>query len=219
MRKLIVLAALVGSLPGLAQVKEGFVRYKTAISGAGGNEMLSALAGNSGMSIYFKNERSLTELVTPLYTMRTLTDSKETITFMDGTGEKIYTRNPNSGMKRIPQPKAPEPVVTVTTEKKKILGFDCTKMIVTDKDHKGNTATLTIWYTDKINCSASTGFINEAIAAKIKGMPLEIDIDKGAIKSKVTATELSLKPVPDATFAVSTAGYTERKAIPKKDPR
>jgi hypothetical protein len=62
MRKMIVLAALVLSLPAMAQVKEGFVKYKTTLSGA--DEMTALLGGQQRMSIYFKNERSLTEMAT-----------------------------------------------------------------------------------------------------------------------------------------------------------
>jgi hypothetical protein len=204
------LAALVLSLPALAQVKEGFVKYKTTLSGA--DEMTALLGGNSGLSIYFKNERSLTEMATPLYTVRTLTDPKGTLMLMDGASEKIFTRTSPDEPKRISPPKTNEPVVTITNEKKKILGYDCTKVIVTDKDSKNNVATVTIWYTDKIVTSASIGFISEEVAKKIKGLPLEINIDKGPIKSKITATELSIKPLADAVFVLSTAGYTEKKS-------
>ncbi len=210
---MIVLVALVLSLQGLAQVKEGFVKYKTTIAGGEGNEMLSTIGSSSSMSIYFKNERSLTEMSTPLYSIRTLKDGKETLMLMDGTGEKIFTKTVDDGMKRIPPARIYEPVFTTTHEKKKILGYDCIKIIITDKDNRGNTSTLTIWYTDKISCSASTGFINEEFSKKIKGLPLEIQVNKGAIKSTITATELSVKPVADAVFVLSTAGYTEKKAI------
>jgi hypothetical protein len=212
MRKMIVLAALVLSLPAMAQVKEGFVKYKTALSGADGSDMS---AGNSGLGIYFKNDRSLTEMVTALYTIRTLTDSKGSLMLMDGTGEKIFTKTVNDGMKRIPPGRTYELVFTTSAGKRKILGYDCTKLVVTDKDNRGNTTTLTVWYTDKIICSAATGFISDEIAKKIKGLPLEINIDKGAIKSKITATELSVRPVADAVFALSTTGYTEKKVAPR----
>jgi hypothetical protein len=214
MRKMIVLAALVLSLPAMAQLKEGFVKYKTALSGADGNDMPAPI-GNSGLSIYFKNERSLTEMVTALYTVRTLTDSKGTLMLMDGTGEKIFTKMDTDGMKRILPGRTYELVLRTSVEKKKIFGYDCTKLVITDKNNRGNTTILTVWYTDKIICSAATGFISEEIARKIKGLPLEINIDKGAIKSKITATELSVKPVADAIFVLSTAGYTEKKVLPR----
>jgi GLPGLI family protein len=213
MRKIMLLAGLVLSLGALAQAKEGFVKYKTSMSsGTDANDM-AALLGNSSLNIYFKNERSLTEMVTPLYNIRTLSDSKGTLMLMDGTGEKIFTRTSAEEAAKNKMPaKNAEPVLTITNEKKKILGYDCVKATVTSKD---NTTNIILWFTDKIVCSASTGFVPEEILKKIKGLPLEMNIDKGPIKSKITASEISVKPLPDAVFILSTAGYTEKKALPR----
>lgn len=209
MKKLLLLPAVLLSLGLFAQIKEGFVKYKTTVSGADG-DMASLLSGNSSMSLYFKADRSLSEMVTPLFTMRTLSDSKGTLMLMDGASGKIFNRTPPG--EPAPSKTAAEPVVTVTAEKKKILGYDCTKAIVGTRDARGNNNVTIIWFTDKILCTAPTGFVNADVIKKIKGLPLEASLQQGPVQSVITATELSLKPIPDAVFVLSTAGYTEKKS-------
>lgn len=195
-----------GTLFVQAQIREGYVKYKTTVVG-NGNDMAATLLANSSLSIYFKNDRSLSEMTTPLYSIKTLTDSKGTLMLMDGAGEKIFTRTPPAA-----QGKNPEPVITVTGETKKILGYDCAKAVITTKDKSGTTVNTTIWYTGKIVTAAPTGFVNTDAMQKLKGLPLEINVSQGPLQSRITASEISVKPVADAVFMVSTAGYTERKA-------
>lgn len=207
MRQIIFVAAFLLASTIQAQVKEGFVKYKTTLANSEAGDLGAAMLGNSSLSIYFKNEKSLTEMSTPLYTIKTLTDSKGTLMLMDGASEKMFTRTPPET-----KSKGVDPAITITNEKKKILGYDCVKAIVTAKDKNGNGVTTTLWYTDKIVTSVPLGFVSQEVLQKIKGLPLEINLSQGPVQSKVTASEISVKPVPDAVFSLSTAGYTERKA-------
>jgi hypothetical protein len=211
MRKIFLLAAIVICTNIQAQVKEGQVKYKVELTGGiPGEQDMGALLGDTYMTIYFKNDRSLTEMVTPLYSMKTLTDSKGTITLMDGGGQKSFSRKTKEESER-PKPKGSEPQVFVTKEKKKIMGYDCTKALVTMKNSKGDPATTTIWFTEKIQSTITAGLINMDALAKLKGMPLQVEVNQGPVHSKMTAVEVSVKPVPDAVFILSTTGYSEKK--------
>lgn len=196
-----------------AQVKEGSIKYKMELTGAPGGNDMAAILGNASMTIYFKNDKSLTDMVSPVYTMKTLTDSKGMLMVMETIGQKSFTRNTNEELAK-EKPKSYDPQVVITKEKKKILGYDCTKALITTKDSKDKLSTTVMWYTDKIRCAAIAGITNTDVLGKIKGTPLQIEIDKGAVKSRITAAEISVKPVPDAVFVLSTAGYTEKKVTP-----
>ena len=210
MRKLLILVAFVLSSTVHAQVKEGHVTYKVELKGGPDGNDMGSIFGDTYMTIYFKNDKSLTEMVTPVYSMKTLTDSKGTLVLMDGGGQKSYSRTTKE---ETDKPKGGNPNMVITKEKKKIMGYDCTKALITMKynNSKQSTSTITIWFTEKIQSVAAAGILNPEVFAKIKGMPLEVEMDGGMVRTKMTATEISVKPVPDAVFALSIVGYAEKK--------
>lgn len=217
MRKLMIPALLVLCTSIQAQLKEGYLKFKMEIAGAQGGDDMSSLLGNATMAIYFKNDKSLTDMVSPVYTMKTLTDSKGVLTVMESIGQKSFSRKTNEELEK-EKTKSNDPQVTITKEKKKILGYDCTKALVTTKDGKGRSSTVVMWYTDKIRCTAIAGITNNDVLNKLKGTPLQVELDRGPVKSTITAIEISVKPVPESVFVLSTAGYTERKAsVPSKN--
>ncbi len=216
MKKIFLLATTVFCLSAHAQIKEATIKYKMELTGGPNGADANSILSNTTMTIYFKNESSLTEMVTPMYTMKTLADNKGMMMLMDGGSQKMYTRKTKVESEK-DKPKGNEPQIVVTNVKKKILGYDCTQAVVIAKNNKGQESKTVIWYTDKIRCVAAAGLMNSDAMKKIKGMALQVEMDQGFVKSKMTATEISLKPIPDAVFALSTVGYTERKvAAPLK---
>jgi GLPGLI family protein len=213
MRKLLALFILVLCTSVQAQVKEGFIKFKMELTGAPAGDDMGSLLGNASMTIYFKNDKSLTEMVSPIYNMKTLTDSKGVLMVMETIGQKSFTRKTNEELEK-EKPKGNDPQVVITKEKKKILGYDCTKALITTKDNKDKSSTTVMWFTDKIRCAAIAGVTNTEVLNKINGTPLQIELDRGAVKSRITAAEISVKPVADAVFVFPTTGYTERKGMP-----
>lgn len=212
MKKIFLLTTVILSIAVQAQLKEGYVKYKMELIGAPASGLASSILPNTSMTIYFKSDRSLTETVTAMYIMRVLTDSKGTMMLMDGAGEKMYSRKTKEELEK-EKPKNNAPQVVITKEKKKILGYDCTKAIMTMKNGKGKESNTIIWFTEKIQAFAVAGLINPDALANLKGMPLEVEVDQGTIRSRMTATEVSVKPVADAVFSLSTSGYVEKKVI------
>lgn len=216
MKKLIVILGTIFISQLQAQVKEGFVKYNMEI-GSDASKGMNPMSGNTDVIIYFKNEKTLMEMITPIYTMKTLMDEKGSIILMDGAGQKFFIRKTRDEMlKEKASKKMIEPVIVFTNEKKKILGYDCTKATITIDNGRGGKSTMTGWHTDKIHTGGATmGFLDAEVAAKFKGMLLEVDRKQGSISTKMTATEISMKPVPDSKFVLSTAGYVEKKATIK----
>jgi GLPGLI family protein len=217
MKKIFVLMGLIVSACVCAQVKEGFVKYTMTIEGTAGTDMAKAMLGNSTITIYFKNGKSLTDMKNPIFNTKTLLDNNGLLMLMEGANQKFYTRKTKA---EIDQEKAMKknvvPSILFTQEKKKILGYDCVKATMTMSAINGKIPRMTMWYTDKIaNLPTAIGPVDENMMSKLKGMVLEIDLAQGNVNSKMVATEVSSKPVSDAVFNVSTAGYTERKMLPR----
>jgi hypothetical protein len=107
-----------------------------------------------------------------------------------------------------------KPKIEYTSEKKKIAGYECTKAIVTSTEKETKDSKIIVWVTDKIKYDAgkNKGGKDMMDLGDIKGYPLEIEIKQSQqgmdMKILMTATDVSTAPLADATFNVSTEGYT-----------
>lgn len=219
MKKLFLFAILFLAIRAEAQVTEGTVKFAMKVDGNQqdiGAQMLS----NTSVIIYFKKEKALMEMTTPAYHMKTLTDNSGILLLMDAAGQKFYSRkNKEDLAKDKASGKSPDPLITYTNESKKILGYDCKKAYITVQGNRGMLNKMTIWSTDKIRNVPGLGPVNAEALSKLKGMALEVEMEQSGVKSRMTATEISTKPLADAAFVLSTNGYTERKvpgALPAK---
>src|SRR6201989_3043148 len=92
MKKILLLTTILFSIAGQAQIKEGYTKFKMELVGARADDLAGQVIGGTTMTIYFKKDRSLSEMTTLAYNMRTLTDSKGTLMLMDGAGQKVYSK-------------------------------------------------------------------------------------------------------------------------------
>ncbi len=213
MKKLVVILAIIITTQVNAQIKEGFVKYNMVIE-SDQSKGVNPMNGNSDIMIYFKNDKTLSEMATPVYSMKTLVDKNGMLTLMDAMGQKFYMKKTLEEFTREKaQKKTADPIIVYTKETKKILGYDCTKVLITVSGNKGTKLTMNGWHTDKIHTeNAAMGLFDPEMLAKFKGMLLEIEMQQGPIKTRMTVTEISTKPVPDSKFVLSTVGYVERKS-------
>lgn len=217
MKKIFICFILCICLKAEAQITEGYIKFTMKVEG-NQQDIASQMLSNTTVSIYFKKEKALMEMNTPAYNMRTLTDNSGVLLLMDAAGQKFYTKKTKDDLaKEKLSGKSAEPEILYTNESKKILGYDCRKAYLTIQSNRGMPNKMTIWCTEKIRNVPGIGPINADALTKLKGMALEVEMEQSGIKSKMTATEISTKPVADAAFAVSTNGYTERK-IPAGAP-
>ena len=218
MKKLFVLIAFIIATNINAQIREGIVRYNLLLENPS-SKSANPMLGNSETIIYFKNGKILSEIITKAYTMKALSDDKGMLILMDVvTGTKFFTMKTKAEIdKEKIQKKIQEPTVEYTKEKKVIIGYECTKAFISFKDSHGKDMKITVWYTEKIkNFPGSGGIVDPDMLIKLKGMALEVDILLGGLKGKMTVNNISTKPVPNAVFTLSTAGYTERKVTDMK---
>ncbi len=210
-RLFFLLGLLISTTLVQAQLREGLVKYNMSVEGDESG-MANPLLGNSSVNVYFKQEKTVMEMASPLYNMKTISDSKNVLILMDAMGQKTFTRSskPEADKQKNKSVNS-GPAIVFTKEKKKILGYDCTKALVTMAGKGGRATSLMIWYTDKIQGGAGLGIISADVVSKLPGMVLEVNMTQGTLRSTLKATEISTKPVPEAIFNPSTSGYTERK--------
>jgi len=206
MRKIFLLLTVIACTNIHAQVAEGTIKYTMELEGG------FSMGPNVSTIIYFKKDKSLTEMNTPVYTMKTLNDNNGMLLLMNANGNKFYQRKTKAEIdKDRLTGKTATPVIEATKQKKMILGYECIKSYLT-VPVKGANSKIGLWHTAKISpITADLGVLTRDMAKKINGAVLEINIEEGPIKSTIRAVEISVKPVPESVFNLSTVGYTERK--------
>lgn len=88
--------------------------------------------------------------------------------------------------------------IQFTDETKKILGFDCKKIVVTIKD--GSNDTFSAYYTDKINIENPNWFNQYS---PVKGVLLEYEYEKYDMRMHMVATKIHFKELEENAFEVS----------------
>jgi hypothetical protein len=202
MLKTMLTLALIGvaQLTAFAQapLTQGYVKYKTTDVKGDGMAMLGMQ--NSTQAMYFTKKQHKIEADMLGGKMKTaaITDlkTKSSTLIVTGAGniKKVVTYT-DDGKK---------PKITITYDaktKKKILGYDCTKVSIKTEDG----GTITLFVTDKIAPAASPF---EGQFPDLKGFPLEFSANKGGARAVFTATEVGSKATK-ADFRIPTVkeGY------------
>ena len=215
MKKLILsMLAVAGMLATQAQVKEGSITYSVDFEGL--PPEAAGMMKGSEMKVYFKDKKSRTEFTSAFSSNTTFSDENNTTTLVESMGQKYFYKMSKADMEK-ENKKNPDPKITYTEEKKTVAGYDCKKAIVESKDEKGETHKIDVWFTDKIQGGSGAGGRSSGQFKGLKGAPLEFSMNQGQFKMKMTATNVSTNPVPDARFVANTEGYTEKSYAEMKN--
>lgn len=190
-----------------AQIKEGSITYDMKIEGLPAEQ--AAMMGNMETKVSFKNDKSLTEMTSLMFTQTIVATPNGMTMLMDQMGNKIAVKQTKAEMDQAAEEakkEASEPKITYSNEVKKIAGYDCKKATITliDKDKKENV--VDVWYSDKFD-NPNKGNAGQDITKGIKGLPFEFSSNMGPMSIKMTAKSVSTASIPDAKFEVSTEGY------------
>lgn len=207
MKKLILsVMAVAGMMAAQAQIKEGSITYNVEFEGLPAEA--AGMMKGSELKVYFKDSKSRTEFTNAFSSNTTVSDENNTTTLVDAMGQKFFYKMTKAEMEK-EQKKNPEPKITYLDEKKTIAGYECKKALIEAKDEKGETQKMDVWYTDKIRSGTNVGRGSSQFK-NLKGAPLEFSMNQGQFKMKMTATNVSTSPMPDAKFVANTDGYTEK---------
>jgi len=133
---------------------------------------------------------------------------------MEQMGNKIGVKQTKEEMEKEAaksKEKPADPKIEYTTETKTIAGYECKKALITTvvKDKKEEkTETIELWYSDKFENPNKEGKgRGQSIMKGLNGMPFEYSGGQGAMKFKMVAKEVSVDPISDDKFNLSSDGY------------
>jgi hypothetical protein len=146
-----------------------------------------------------------------MFTNQTLIDDKGMIMLMEQMGNKMAIKQTKEEMAKEEakvKDKPADPKIEYTTETKTIAGYECKKAIVTMVGKDKKEEKMEVWYSDKFENNNKEGKgQGQSFMKGLKGMPFEYAGGQGGMKFKMVAKEVSVDPVSDEKFALSTDGY------------
>lgn len=210
MKKLITAVAILLCGVASAQVKEGSVTYVMTIEGLPPEQ--AAMMGDMETKIFFKGNRTYSEMNSMMMSTKAVTDENGSLVLMDQMGNKNYIKVTKADMEKNNEAnKDKMPKFEYTSETKTIAGYECKKAIATINSQKEGEIKTEVWYTDKIAYVSQGGRRGNDMFKGLNGMAMEFSMPQGPMKVKMVAKEVSTEAVPDSKFVLSTDGYTEMK--------
>jgi GLPGLI family protein len=192
-----------------AQNNEGFVLYDMKIEGLPPDQ--AAMAGDMENKVTFKNGKVLTEMTSMMFTNQTVIDENGMLMLMEQMGNKIAIKQTKDEMEKDAtkqKDKQADPKIEYINETKTIAGYECKKAIITIVGKDKKEQKMDVWYSEKFaNPNKEGKGKGQGFMKGLKGMPFEYSGDQGGIKFKMIAKEVSIDPVADSKFNLSTDGY------------
>lgn len=177
----------------LGQISEGKITYSLEFPDLNLPAEQKALLPTESVT-YFKEGKSRSES-DGMMGMKTITIStdKEIIMLLDIMGEKSAIRKDLAAAEKPNK-------VEITTDTKRIAGYDCQKAIISanGNDH------MEVWFTKSITGGGTWGGTFD----KISGAPMEFSMDNGGINFKMTAVSVKQEKVNSSMFTIP-VGYKE----------
>lgn len=205
-KQLVLLCLFVGTtFASIAQMKKGEVVYSMNFSSDNPEmSMVSTMMAGSQMSMAFMPGKSRADISMGMMgNMTTISDSKKkkTLALVDMMGMKYATE---TALEAQTAEDNSNQNVEITTETKEILGYTCTKALVTSEG-----STMTIWFTKDIEAYTNGQQYHNS---KIPGFPLSMMISQNDMNIDMTATEVK-KTVSKKKFSMKVPeGYEIKTA-------
>ncbi len=191
---------------------EGVIIYDLKVEGAEEMGMMAAMMPTE-MTVKFKGTKSRTEFATGMSETIAINDSKDNksgIVLLDIMGNKYAMKIDEE---KIAQQKAnlPEYDVLETKETKVIAGYNCNKVVLTNRKTKDE---VSVYYTKEIPYSENSF---NAEFKMVKGLPMEYKSSLNNIKMTVSVREINKIKIADTEFAVpSEYKFTTQEELMKE---
>ena len=202
MKRIFLFACIISlSINLFAQSFEGKIVFEMSFPDFKDPQMAAMLPKEA--VAYFKNSQSRMEM-NMMMGMKNATISdglkKTSVTLMDLMGQKYAIEN--SGSDEVMQKKMMESTkVSITSDKKMIAGFLCTKALVEipNPENEKELIKMDMWFTKDL--SINKNYMNGPME-KIDGSVLEFSINQTGMKINLTAKEVLKQPVSDDLFLI-----------------
>lgn len=212
MRKKLFSALAVVALSALslnAQIKEGSITYDMKMEGLPPEQ--AAMMGDMELKNSFKNDKTLSEMSSMMFSSQTCIDEKGLTMLMEQMGNKIAIKQTKEEMEKEAakvKDKPADPKIEYLNETKTIAGYECKKAIITMVGKDKKEEKMEVWYSDKFeNPNIEGKGRGQAFMKGLKGVPFEFSNAQGGMKFTMIAKAVSTDPVDDSKFNLSTDGY------------
>lgn len=182
-----------------AQSNDGYILFDVKYDDMGlSKEELAALPSQS--EIWFKGNKMLMLMPSAMgFETRVVVDGDDVFVLMDMLGNKMAIKTSKTEMKDKNAAKTKQySVKSITTDKKTIAGYECTKAIMSSEGEED----LTVWFTDKLKISGGWYYNMDGL----NGFPLEFAMSANGMKMWMVAREINNEPVSSDKFVVP-SGY------------
>ena len=192
-----------------AQNNEGFILYDMKIEGLPPEQ--AAIVGDMENKVTFKNCKVLTEMTSMMFTNQTVIDENGMVMLMEQMGNKMAIKQTKDEMEKEAakqKDKLADPKIEYINETKSIAGYECKKAIISIVGKDKKEEKMEVWYSEKFaNPNKEGKGKGQGFMKGLKGMPFEYAGGQGGMKFKMVAKEVSVDPVSDGKFNLSTDGY------------
>lgn len=179
---------------GFSQLKEGKIIYDMTFS-SDNPEMAMAVGMMQGskMSLSFMPGKSRSDVSMGMMgTMITIADekSKKALMLMDMMGMKYAMESDLSEDAKETEGDVPDYKVEITNETKDILGYKCTKAIMTNQEADAEAGVITMWFTKDIAANTiGQNYYNK----DMPGFPMSFSITQNEMVVDMTVTGIEKK--------------------------
>lgn len=187
---------------------EGTVTYTTKFEGAMAEQMADMLRGQlpEKMVMHYRGNKSRTDVGDAAV----ITDADARMVYVLNPALQTYQKSPIQDPK---ESEGPQPKVSKTKDKTKILGYSAEKYIVEVSTEQGPMK-MEIWATPDLRVNEALSSNNALTrGSKVEGFPLRISMEVPGTDLRIVflATQIS-KTAPEASLFEIPAGYVEEKA-------
>lgn len=182
-----------------AQITEGQLTYKMEFS-SDDPQMSAAIPMMQGstMQLYFAKDKSAADVsMGSFMKMKSVMDSKldKGVILIDIMGQKVANNIESISKQKVDKEKIGKPVMT--SETKKIIGFNCKKYVIKDETGNGNESVLWITTDIKTSLAGQDQFTNG-----IEGVPLEFSTVQQGMNVHFEASNFN-KTVDSSNFSIT----------------
>ena len=192
-----------------AQIKEGSITYDMKMEGLPPEQ--AAMMGDMELKTTFKNDKVLSEMSSMMFSSQTSMDDKGIVSLIEQMGNKIAVKQTKEEIAKEEaklKDKPADPKIEYTSETKTIAGYECKKAIVTMVNKDKKEEKMEVWFSDKFENPNKEGKgRGQAFMKGFKGLPFEFSNAQGGMKFSMVAKAVSIDPIDDAKFNLSTEGY------------
>jgi GLPGLI family protein len=200
---LFLLVAICSVCRAQKKISELTIAYDYAISSGDHKTKSGNTIINAVYTIYIKGNLSSSEIVSPLFSSKTIYDNitGSAVVLKEVSGQKLLIRMTADNWQEKNKPYQ-SISFNNTGETKVIGGYKCIKAVAKIKDG----FTISVYYTRDLipdNKDYDPQFKN------LDGLPLEFELTKAESVIKYSLSSINLSPVPASKFDIPKTGYRE----------